>query len=86
MPRIMTLQELEALVAAMRAGNLDVSHLKVRYVLTIQKYDKTSVTEPGVEGLEPFETVEVTFENDQVVEARVIPGGLVAAGSAPGGS
>lgn len=32
--------------------------------LTLQKFDKTDVLEPGVEGLKPFETIDAEYVYD----------------------
>lgn len=48
-----------------------IQDLKTREVVRIAKYDKTTVTTPGVEGLTPVETVEVTFEEGRLIRSEV---------------
>jgi hypothetical protein len=65
-----TPEERERIRAMLRASGLptDLEEVEITETVTVQKFDKTDVLAPGVDGLTPFETV--TVEDGCVVHVR----------------
>jgi hypothetical protein len=66
----MTDLSVEAVLALLSLGEngADPARPKIKEVITLRKFDKTDVTDPGVAGLTPFE--EIVLEDGQLVAVR----------------
>ena len=71
-----TVQAGRALLAQADAGSADalrmIAELKTRETVIVQKYDKTDIAAPGIDGLRPFETVVAEFEDGRHVATTTV--------------
>lgn len=62
----------EAAATGDAAALRTVQDLKVSETVIVEKYDKTRIVEPGIDGLRPFETVVAEFENGRTTATTTV--------------